>query len=411
MGGQRVWTDVMVVVSIVSVGIVVAGITDRPNMQSAIVSDAFAFEPADSDADIPGCDTVEPGGDGHSFVSMSVGEKPDSYDNPAYPWFGGPKASAMSEALRGALPGDAEVKFATSAQSLVFQPIVGPLDGDPTRTFESTSAQGTLVRGGAEGLLSVSVLQDDSPPPPCIAGALDERKTMSDGTVVDTSESWYEYAGQRSVTRSAAAYTSDGSRVQASTAGADALILSVEELADIALLPELRTTAPVPAGAVAPVMPCTAMGSDGSGPSLTRDDLTALNDSLNSFWNSASRPVTLDRPLGSLQLDRYSATSACADLTYGVGQTLTLSVTPAIGSFDFNPDQAYPGYAQNSTTLPDGSVLRTSGVYVLSPTGAPPQTVALDTVSGRTITIRASDRAVGLELLQSIALTAGAVFA
>lgn len=411
LGKQRAWTDAMIIVSIISIGVIVAGLTNDPDIEADSAAAEIVFEPADDSADIPGCDTVERGGETGSAVEVSFGVEPETYDNPDYPWFDGPRASAMSEALVDSLPPDVELKFAGPRQSLVFQPIPGGSDSGTATILESTSAMGTLVRDGAEGMVTVYVAQDGTPAPPCVAGALDSRQTEADGTVVDTRDTWYEYAGQRTAIRDAVAYTPDGSRVSASTAGADRLVLSVEELADMVLLPELRTTYSVPSGTVAPPTPCTVQGSTDGGIPLTREVLAELNESLNTFWDSVSRSVTLDRPLGSLQLDQYSPTSACADLVYGAAQTLTVSVTPTAGSYDNDPDRSYPGYEQTSEMLPDGSVLRISGIYVTSPTGWPQQTVSLETVSGMKITVRASDRAVGLDLLRSVAQTAGSVFA
>lgn len=412
VGKQRAWTDAMVIVSIISVGVVVAGLTNDPGVESLPAAHGVVVEPVDSDAPIPGCESVEPNDEPGHAVEMTIGEKPESYDNPSYPWFDGPRASAMSAALVSSLPADAELKFAGPRQSLVFQPILGGRQGDTSKIFESTTASGTVIRNGVEGSVTVYVLKDDESAPPCTAGALDARNIMPDGTVVDTLDTWYEFAGQRSTVRSATAYTPDGSRVNASTAGdGERLVLSVDELATIAALPQLRTTFPVPPWFDAPAMPCTVQGSTEIGSPLLREVVTAVNDALNTFWDSTSRPVTFDRPLGSLQLDQYSPASACEDLEYGSNQALTLTVTPTAGAYDNDPDQSSTGYEKTSTTLPDGSVLSISGIYVTSPTGWPQQTVALETVSGTTIKARASDRAVGLELLQSIVQTAGAVFA
>ncbi|WP_052067886.1 hypothetical protein [Rhodococcoides fascians] len=412
MGKQRVWTDAMVIVSIVSVGVVIAGLTNDSGVESLPAAYGVVLEPVDSDAAIPGCESVEPNDEPGHAVEMTIGDKPETYDNPDYPWFDGPRASAMSAALVGSLPADAELKFAGPRQSLVFQPILGGQQGGTSTIFESTTATGTVIRNGAEGMVTVSVTQNDESAPPCTAGALDARTTMRDGTVVDTLDTWYELAGQRSTVRSAVAYTPDGSRIHATTAGdAGRVVLSVDELATIAALPELRTTFPVPPGFVTPSMPCTAQGSTEIGSPLSREVVASVNDALNTLWDSASRPVVLDRPLGSLQLDQYSPASACEDLVYGSNQALTLTVTPTVGAYDYDPDQSSTGYEKTSTTLPDGSVLSISGIYVTSPTGWPQQTVALDTVSGMTVKVRASDRAVGLELLQSIVQTAGSVFA
>jgi hypothetical protein len=406
VGKQRAWTDALVIVSIVSVGVVVAGLTHDPVTEPTVSGSEFVTEPIDSAADIPGCTSVESSvGDGHS-VSMTIGEQAENYDNPEYPWFGGPKASAMSEALVSALPADIQLKFAGPRQSLVFQPIIGP---GSDKILESTSAMGTLVRSGVEGSVTVSIMQDNEPIPPCIAGALDARQTTSDGTVVDTLDTWYEFAEQRTAVRSAVAYTPDGSRVSASTSGIDEPVLSVGELADMVQLPELRTTYPIDAGTPSPPMPCSVSRSDTATTVLTRQVVADVNTTLNSFWDSTTRPVAFGRPLGSLQLDEYDPGSACQELTYGT-QTLRMSVTPTAGSFDHDPDRSSPGYEETNTTLPDGSVLLTSGIYVFSPTGWPQQTIALETTSGMKITVRASDRAIGLELLQSIAQTAAVAF-
>lgn len=59
-------------------------------------------EPIDPTADIPGCDTVEEPGERYSSLSVTSGEP--SYDDPDFPRFSGPKATAMSNAVVDLLP-------------------------------------------------------------------------------------------------------------------------------------------------------------------------------------------------------------------------------------------------------------------------------------------------------------------
>ncbi|MEV6138000.1 hypothetical protein AB0L63_18410 [Nocardia sp. NPDC051990] len=152
---------------------------------------------------IPGCDVVEPPQQRKLFSMLHTDTY--GYDNPSYPWFSGPKAVAMTQALRDALPDDVEVAFAPTDRSLVFQPILG----DPTEDKEFggwTDAHATLLRGDRAGALSVTVRKSTTPIPPCVAGDLDERRHLPDGTIVDTDDTWYEMNGVRTPSRTATGY-------------------------------------------------------------------------------------------------------------------------------------------------------------------------------------------------------------
>lgn len=101
---QWTWRDGLVIVSIVALGTVVAAVTNE-----------------DTGASIPGCESVESPGPPVRFNYGFAGEP--GYGDPDYPWFSGPKATAMSDALLESLPSDVEVVFASPSQSLEFAPI------------------------------------------------------------------------------------------------------------------------------------------------------------------------------------------------------------------------------------------------------------------------------------------------
>ncbi|WP_240772214.1 hypothetical protein [Nocardia sp. CS682] len=135
------WTVGLVCVAIVASGVIVGGLLhepepalttkpvptatpSRPRAESSYVTPPVVFP-----VEIPGCAVVEPPTEGNLMAWASYGTF--GYDNPAYPWFSGPKAVAMSQALRDGLPDDVEVAFASDEQSLLFQPILDdPEDAD-----------------------------------------------------------------------------------------------------------------------------------------------------------------------------------------------------------------------------------------------------------------------------------------
>ncbi|MGV8871839.1 MAG: hypothetical protein ACOH2Q_04890 [Rhodococcus sp. (in: high G+C Gram-positive bacteria)] len=212
---RSAWSTVAVIVGIVAVGVVAAGLLHTPQ------SDAIA---------IPGCDEVAQPEDLQRINFAFVVN--ETYDSPDYPWFSEAKAAAMSEALAGALPRGATVQPDSIGPSLKFGPISSSPDGGIGGG--DTSASGVLSMGNHDGGLTVTVSQSDQPPGPCFAGYVDERRTLADGIIVDTSD------GETS--RRVQAYVPDGSRIDASSQEA----LTLDELIDIVTTPGLRVSEPVP---------------------------------------------------------------------------------------------------------------------------------------------------------------------
>ncbi|WP_245914069.1 hypothetical protein [Nocardia fluminea] len=215
------WTVGLTCVAIVATGYLIAGLLHEPEPELTTVpittttseppepaEYSYVTPPVTFPAQIPGCDVVEPPRPAQSFSMVTF--KTPEYDNPSYPWFSGPKAVAMSQALRAALPAGVEIAFAPVDRSLIFQPILD----DPTQDkgFGGwTDARATLLRGDRSGSLSVNVRESTMPIPSCVAGDLDERRRLPDGTIVDTHDTWSETNGVRTLTRSAIAYLPDGS--------------------------------------------------------------------------------------------------------------------------------------------------------------------------------------------------------
>ena len=180
-----------VIVAIVAVGIVVAGLLDDPQ------PDAVA---------IPGCGEVIQPADMQriNYAIVDDNSAPREFD-----------AATMSDVLIQALPAGTTVK---------------PDPTFPPLTFDvAATAHGTISLGGASGDLTVMLSTSDQPVGPCFAGYVDERRTLDDGTTIDTTSS--ETSSRVRV------YAPDGSRVDAS---ADS-VLTVQQLTDIAMTPGLRT--------------------------------------------------------------------------------------------------------------------------------------------------------------------------
>lgn len=200
-GSTSAWSTAAVIVAIVVSGTVVAGFLNDPQ------SDAIA---------VPGCDEVVQPEDMQRINYAFVEDK--RYADPTYGWFSETKATTMSDALLAALPNNVVVLPYSMFEPLRFVPF-----------GSETTATGTISMSGAESELVVVVQQTDEPAGPCFAGYVDERRTLADGTVIDISEG--ENGGR------ARAHTSDGSLIDVSATGA----LTVEQLADIAATPGLRT--------------------------------------------------------------------------------------------------------------------------------------------------------------------------
>ena len=374
-------------VSVVAIAATVAGLTTGPgNDTSADIETALAEPPTPTMAvvvtpsvafptTIPGCDKVDPP-DEESFGWASFSSS-SGYDNPKYPWFSGPKAVAMSNAVRAALPTDVEVEFASPAEELLFGPISDPDVSQIPEDWQATAlgwtnATAGLKLGDERGRIWVQVRHGDNPPPPCVAGQLDERRTLPDGTVVDLDESWRETDGHRSTTRTVSAYLPDGSRIHANAGDeiptetdpakrySGTVPLTLDQLVGIVTAPGLRVSTSVPEGTPLPPESCSTPGGDGR--KLTRDDVAKINRSLDEFARTFAG-ITFDRPLGSLQLADYGRTSLCQILfvtTPGRESRISFMVDPG-QSRPEQPDVYDPNYDSNTTlnTLPDGAVMET----------------------------------------------------
>ncbi|TQF66346.1 hypothetical protein FK531_17710 [Rhodococcus spelaei] len=383
--GRRggVLVDVAVIAAVVAAGTVVAGVLHDPGDEATAATGtgvSVVRPPVEYPTEIPGCDRVEPPYSGERIAFAGVGSGA-TYDDPNYPWFSGPKASAMSAALVGALPAAVDVVFASPQQSFVFEPMWtfgGPEqpEGPPVDLFGGrTTASGTVTRGPAVGSLTADVHRSDEPVPPCVAGELTRRTTLADGSVVDSQDTWVEYDGVRRLVRSADAYLPDGTRIRLSLDDRKSgeLPLTVDELAAIALTPGLRASAPVPAGTPPPPASCHAGEGDGASASLNRGTVDRLNRTLDDHWQrETTKPGSLDRPLGSLQLAESDSGSVCEVLTVTtpVGESdLRVSITggrvPHLP--EPSPDGGFSGARRSAERLADGTVVeRAEHSYALA---------------------------------------------
>jgi hypothetical protein len=325
-----------VVVSIVAVGIVVAGVTTPPEEPELTVQPVTPVEttapPVVPDVDlvtpdveypttIPGCDTVDPPVDARYFSVVSGGES--SYDNPAAPWFSGPKAHLMSKALLKALPADLSIG---QSRLPYFEPIPVYENVPEEEQFDTTSALLDVVQGDRSGYIGVGVSRRTEGIPPCVAGALDKRESLSDGTVVDTRDTWQEVDGARTSMRSASVYRTDGSWIHAyaSAPGTeDALPISIDSLVRIATDPAFVTSTPAPPGTPGNISECTSYpGTDGVATDFSAPVVDSLNAALGRADTGALAPVP---PLGALHSSPYGdgvcqvVNSAAGRLTVTVG--------------------------------------------------------------------------------------------
>lgn len=387
--------NTLVLVSIVALGVVAAGLTtpaEEPELTSLPTTSATPVpEPpqreyvvvtpeVDASASIPGCDTVESPSESSSFAFVTTGD--DSYDNPAAPWYNGPRAHLMSEALVAALP--AEI---SSTTSVYFGPI--PASGESQDfVLDSAHASAPLASGDQSDYLSVGVGPADSTePPPCVAGQVDERRSLPDGTVLDTDDTWRETNGQRTYSRTATAYTSDGSVVSASVSGGndpDTLKLTLDDLVRIAADPALRITAPVPAVTPGNAADCYAGWDDSPTASFSRDEIRTLNDALRRADAAALAPTP---PLGALHTSEFGS-GLCQTVNSIAGQ-LTISVV-----------RATPDIESDSTT--------TEEPQLVSPDEyGPGSSVSVVTPSGLEITVSTTQPVQDPALLENLANTAG----
>lgn len=346
------WAVGSTCVAVVAAAYLIAWLVLEPE-PTARARSSYVTPPVAYPVQIPGCDDVEPPREARLFgVMYSV---TDEYENPSYPWFSGPKAAAMTQALRDRLPGDAEIAFAPVSRSLVFQPILG--DSTKNKEFGGYSeARATLLRGDRAGSLAVTVRQSDTPIPACVAGALDERRHLPDGTIVDTQDTWYEMNGVRTLSRGATGYSPDGSVVHAhATDDADdngrtgAVTLAIDELVTLVTDPGLRVSAPVPPGTPGPAESC----------GLYAARSPAIDQAQARRWDAvlARIPldgVTLDRPLGALLPEEWGGVCQVVRVNTP-GRQSRLSITIRTGQ-PLPQDSSYDGATRR---LPDGTVVET----------------------------------------------------
>ncbi|AMY53774.1 hypothetical protein A3L23_02437 [Rhodococcoides fascians D188] len=377
-GGRRHNTviDVSVIVTVVALGVVAAGLLRSPESVAVDADSSVVFEPVQYPVDIPGCVEVEPppSDEGEVVMRATLGGETPSYDNPAYPWLTSGKAGAMSDAVLAALPADVAVALAAPSQSLTFQPVDDLGGAVPEGLEPSTTATGTLARGDSSAYASVDVRPSETGIPACIAGALDARTTESDGTVVDTVDSWYEFAGDRTNLRTATAYHPDGTQVTANLTAArsDEFPLESSELARIATVSDLRVAVPAPAGSAAPRQDCSVWTQDsGSAQDIRADRVAAANDALATVWQAIPNAPALNRPIGSL-VPGYYGSGVCTDLeVVGTRVGLFVSVSGGaelpVATDPYDPDNAY-GPVVEFRTLPDGSAVESYDADIVNST-------------------------------------------
>ncbi|WP_439032547.1 hypothetical protein [Gordonia terrae] len=435
----RAWTYVLLVVTVVALAVMLVGLlapspdpeltTTPPPTSSgteqtdpaAIQTPTVVSEPVDPDAPIPGCDVVEVPDESGFTVFTGMGDRP-TYDNPEFPWFNGPKATAMSTALARALPPRAEIAFANPRHSLIFQPItsLGAPDPEPRG---STHASGEVINGDGRGSVSVDVQRSSAPIPACVAGQLDERRRLRDGVVVDVHDTWQEVDGVRTFTRTARAYVADGSWIAARASDATgvnqqdhtgSVPLSIDELVRIVDDPGLRVSTPVAPGTPAPTERCDNTFESYTGPSVTREQARELDDVLATVDLGGSRLPPMV-PVGGP--GEGMVCTGAADLGGGVGIELTIvggQPTPS-------GERPVPGRGSQKTlrTLPDGTVVQTDVVWQSSSSTSDPRDHVRTTTHSAVVTrptgtrISASSTAaspaepMSMEELENIALTPG----
>ncbi|MCZ4080033.1 hypothetical protein O1W68_18965 [Rhodococcus sp. H36-A4] len=365
---------VLVVTSIIATGIVVAGLTatpEEPELTVQPVTSTVTPPPTpeeyvlvtpevDYPQVIPGCTAVdEPEETLYSSLFVSSVQ---SYDNPAAPWFSGPKAHLMSEALVRVLPGDTEFDDGVIPY---FDPIPEREGAAEEEVVDSTNATASISRNNRSGYLSVGVSQSTGSVPPCVAGNLDERRTMPDGTVVDTHDTWQEVNGERTSERSAFAYRTDGSwiAVYLSAPGQqEDLPIPLDILADIATDPAFITSSAPPAGTPGNSADCGSSAFSDTTGSFTAPDISALNAALRQANTESLAPSP---SLGSLRT-HHGGGALCQVVNSAAGQlTITIGDTA-------QPD---PGRYTSGTSV---SVPTPSGLTVTIATETPWDTAVLE---------------------------------
>lgn len=376
---KRIWTYGLILVSVVALVVVVVGLllpesdpdlTTAPTTTSSEETDpavpeqpVVVEEPVDLNAAIPGCDVVEqPDEERYSAFSSFTTADP-SYDNPKFPWFNGPKATEMSNAVADRLPAGAEIEFASPEQSLIFQPITDYGESIPDPPDSSTYANGSVVNGNAKGGLFVNVALTSRPIPPCVAGTLDERRTLPDGVVVDVQDTWRESDGVRTLIRSARAYVPDGSRIGAQANDASGALqdehsgkvpVSIDDLVRIVADPRLRVSTVAAPGTPPPSPGCRGDSFDESGPAVSRAQARTLDAVLASIdlGGPTLPPLQLGRSSEALLCTGIANVTPAAGLEVSIigGQELPVEERPVQGG----------GSQKTLRTLADGTVVQTN---------------------------------------------------
>ncbi|MCD2104704.1 hypothetical protein O4214_14355 [Rhodococcus erythropolis] len=388
---QWTWRDGLVIVSIVALGTVVAAVMNE-----------------DTGTSIPGCDSVESPGPPVRFNYGFAGEP--GYDDPDYPWFSGPKATAMSDALLESLPSDVEAVFASPSKSFEFAPIQNfrgasfPDGVDPIEFSGSTKATGAVSRGGQTADVSVQVRAWDQPVPPCLEGLVDRREHLANGTVLDIADFEDKVASDVGGERGVVAYLGDGSRVVASidTSTDTGPLLTMDELIALATAPGLAVTAPVPDSTPPPMASCYT-DSVNAGPPATRMDIDRLNQLLDARWKDlGAAGVTLERPLGSLVPDDYGQGGVC--------ERIVASTADGSSDVEISVGTAVPEPGE-TLTLPDSTIV----TRLVDPYGSGDDTVRVVHPSGETVVVTQFVKSAGstkaspltIEQLEFIATTPG----
>ena len=392
---QWTWRDGLVIVSIVALGTVVAAVTNE-----------------DTGTSIPGCDSVESPGPPVRFNYGSAGEP--GYDDPDYPWFSGPKATAMSDALLQSLPSDVDVVFASPSKSFEFAPIQNfrgasfPDGVDPIEFSGSTRASGAVSRGGQTADVSVQVRAWDQPVPPCLEGLVDRREHLANGTVLDIADFEDEVASDAGAKRGVVAYLGDGSRVVASidtsteTSTDTGPLLTMDELIGLATAPGLAVTAPVPDSTPPPMASCYT-DSVNAGPPATRMDVDRLNQLLDTRWKDlGAAGVSLERALGSLVPDDYGQGGVC--------ERIVASTADGSSDVEISVGTAVPEPGE-TLTLPGSTTV----TRLVDPYGSGDDTVRVVQPSGETVVVTQFVKSAGsttappltTEQLEFIATTPG----
>lgn len=269
-----------------------------------------------------------------------------------------------------ALPAGVEVEFASPDRSLIFQPIMSDGRTEGADFGGDTSAGATVLRNGKPGSLSVSVQQSTDPVPACVAGYLDARRVLADGTVVDVLDTWSETNGVRTLARSARAYAPDGTRVSANSTDAaytdgnatnsGTVPLTIDELVSIVTAPGLRVTAPVPPGTGTPPESCYPPVEEGSGSVIDRATAQRLGTVLAAVHLDG---VTFDRPLGELWPTEYDDSAVCQTVrvtTPGQESTLEIAITGGQALPASDPASSYDGPITTYRRTPDGALIEHS---------------------------------------------------